>query len=530
LLLIAANVALLMFARAATREAEIAVRAALGAGRARIVGQLFAESLVLGALAAGLGLAAASAGLRWVFGIVAREYGGRLPFWFHASLSPETVVYAGALTLVGATLAGVPPGLKVTQGLGDRLRGSTAGGGGLKFGGVWTAVIVAQVAITMPVPALIMALDGERSQIEDAALAVPTEEYLAFRVEMEAGSNVDRSTLVERYASTVGELERRLEADPGVVSVTAASGLPRMYHAWRPVEVLEDAPAPPEGDDRGHIASPAYVALDYFETLGAPLVAGRSFSSADQVPEARTVIVNASFVRNVLGGRNAIGRHVRYRARPEAPTTTDGPWYQIIGVVPDLGTRSGAGPHGNHGIYHPLERSRYPIWVAAHVRGAPMDFTREIREIAQRIDPALEIHSPMPLAEVARSDVNFYDFWITLVIVVCVIAVVLSLAGVYAAMSFAVSRRTREIGIRVALGAGRRGIVLSIFRRPLLQIGAGILLGTVLTSSIFAEGQESPLVFVGSFIVAMAGVTSLACIVPTRRALAVEPSEALRSE
>ena len=159
-----------------------------------------------------------------------------------------------------------------------------------------------------------------------------------------------------------------------------------------------------------------------------------------------------------------------------------------------------------------------------------MGFAPEIRATAQRVDPALEVHSLMPLAEVARTDVSFYDFWITLVIVVSVIAVVLSLAGVYAAMSFAVSWRTREIGIRVALGAGQRGIVMSIFRRPLLQIGAGIVLGTLLTSSLFAKNQDSPIVFVTSFVIAMAAVTSLACIVPTRRALGVEPSEALRSE
>jgi ABC-type antimicrobial peptide transport system permease subunit len=159
-----------------------------------------------------------------------------------------------------------------------------------------------------------------------------------------------------------------------------------------------------------------------------------------------------------------------------------------------------------------------------------MAFASEIRATAQEVDPALEVHSLMPLGEIARADVDFYDFWVTLVIVVCVIALVLSLAGVYAAMSFAVSRRAREIGIRVALGAGQRGIVMSIFRRPLLQLGAGILLGTLLTSSLFAKNQESPIVFVGSFMLAMAAVTSLACIVPTRRALGVEPSEALRSE
>jgi ABC-type antimicrobial peptide transport system permease subunit len=146
------------------------------------------------------------------------------------------------------------------------------------------------------------------------------------------------------------------------------------------------------------------------------------------------------------------------------------------------------------------------------------------------VDAGLEIHDPISLQEVVRPDLEFYDFWITLILVVSVIALVLSLAGIYAAMSFAVSRRTREIGIRVALGAGRRGLVWSIFRRPLIQLGGGIALGAVLTAVLFASASGSQFLSVAAYVTLMTGVTLLACIVPTRRALGVEPSEALRSE
>jgi ABC-type antimicrobial peptide transport system permease subunit len=140
----------------------------------------------------------------------------------------------------------------------------------------------------------------------------------------------------------------------------------------------------------------------------------------------------------------------------------------------------------------------------------------------------------MALSETVRGDVDFYDFWITLVVVVSGIALLLSLAGIYAAMSFAVSRRTREIGIRVALGADRARLVTSIFRRPLLQVGAGVLLGTLLTMWLMATPNGGldvrGVAAVGVYAALVCAVCMLACVVPTRRALRVEPTDALRAE
>lgn len=153
--LVCSNVALLVFARAATRETEIIVRSALGASRRRIVVQLFAEALVLGGVAAAVGLAAAH---------VALEQWGRpfletnldtIPFWYDPRLSPATVLYACGLTLLGAAIAGGLAGLKVTRDIGTRVRAGTTGGGGLRFGGMWTAVIVAQIAVTVAIPGIV---------------------------------------------------------------------------------------------------------------------------------------------------------------------------------------------------------------------------------------------------------------------------------------------------------------------------------------------------------------------------------------
>ncbi|HEU0079237.1 MAG TPA: ABC transporter permease, partial [Longimicrobiaceae bacterium] len=155
LVLICSNVALLVFARAASREGELVVRSALGASRGRLVAQLFAEALVLGAVAAAVGLGAADFALRqWGVEFLEINY-GPLPFWFDVRLSPTAVLYAGGLTLLGAAIAGVVPARKITRGLGTRLKQGTAGGGGVRFGGVWTAVIVTQVAFTVAFPLML---------------------------------------------------------------------------------------------------------------------------------------------------------------------------------------------------------------------------------------------------------------------------------------------------------------------------------------------------------------------------------------
>lgn len=154
LVLVCGNVALMMFARAATREGEIAVRNALGASRGRIVLQLFVEAVVLASVAAAAGLSAVRFLLRWWLAVHEIDAGGRLPFWFNDGLAPATVLYAVGLAVIGAVIAGVLPALKVTgRNVEARLRQASAGGGGLQFGGLWTAVIVSQVALTVAVPA-----------------------------------------------------------------------------------------------------------------------------------------------------------------------------------------------------------------------------------------------------------------------------------------------------------------------------------------------------------------------------------------
>ncbi|HEY0969564.1 MAG TPA: ABC transporter permease [Gemmatimonadales bacterium] len=547
--LICGNVALLLFARAATREGELVVRSALGASRGRIVGQLFAEALVLGGVAAAVGLGAANIGVRLLVRAI-EMHSGRLPFWFHADLSPWTVLYAAGLTVLGAAIAGVLPGLKATRGLQARLRQAAAGAGGLTFGGIWTAVIVVQIAVTLGFPVVAFGIYGDVREVRAMVADFPATEFLSARIALDRepppGADTSSAAFVARRQATARELERRLLVEPGVVGVTFAERLPRMHHLPHWIEVDSGGAAPQ--DPRfpgGYRTSSAAVDLDYFDVLGAPVLAGRAFHAGDLAPghdtagaggaHPRVVIVNESFVRLVLGGRNPIGRHLRYAWRNDAsgPLSGEaepGAWHEIIGVVPDLGMSKATDPKVA-GFYHPLAADVVPLHVAVHVRGGDAAaFAPRLRAVAAAVDPTLRLDAVARMDTLADSGIEWAMFWVRLVAVVSAVAMLLSLAGIYAVMSFTVARRTREIGIRVALGASRRRVVAAVFARPLAQVGLGVVAGGVLTAMFGDSVRPTALMGALGYSVLMLGVCLLACIVPTRRALQVQPTEALRAD
>jgi putative ABC transport system permease protein len=548
LVLVCGNVALLMFARAATRETEMVVRTALGATRARVIMQLFAEALVLGGIAAVIGLAAAGYGIRWVIALVEMEFleGGKLPFWVRDSLSPATFAYAIALTVLGAIIAGVLPALKVTRGMGARLQQVSAGGGGMRFGGVWTAVIIAQVAVTVAFPAVTYFVRHDAVKIRAIDVGLPAQEYLSARVEIDrepmsaVPADTSRAAFVDRFRATYEELEQRLEADPAVAAVTFADRLPLMYHPHRIIELDEGGAAPlhPEYPN-GYRVSDAHVDAGYFKATDTPILAGRDFHAGDLEANATPVIVNQSFVSRVLGERNPIGRRIRYiyleeSARPLA-VADRGPWYEIVGVVRDMGMASVTDPKIS-GIYHPAAPGTVsPAQVAVHVKGNPEAFTPRLRAIAAEVDPTMRLYDIKPLDQGSLSELEFIKFWFRLLVATSLVALLLSLAGIYAVMSFTVAKRTREIGIRVALGASRRRVITAIFARPITQVALGIAAGVGILVGLTRMGNSQPiqLKMLGAFAVYavfMMGVCMLACVIPTRKALSVEPTEALRSD
>ena len=526
-LVVSGNVALLMFARAATRESEIVVRTALGASRGRLVAQFVAEALVLSAIAAIAGLTLGQQAMAWgvnTFTRVAND-GELLPFWITSTLPPISIAYGIGLALMATAVTGILPALKMTKGISSRLRETSAGGGGLKFGGVWTVLIVTQIAVTVTFPAIAFFAKRAAWQVEDQQIGVPAERYLSARLSRESGMTQ------ARFETGVRRVREDLAAVPGVARVSLAD------HAAADVErPLRDRDGRGRSRRRptselvnGHRVSTASVEPDFFATFEAAPIAGRLLGPADYVDAPHVAVVNQSFVKKVLGGRNAIGRRIRYqvdsgpaepwRGRSSASSATWAwPWNRQPKTA---------------GVYLPIRlREVVSVMIAARVSGDMTATTNALRSIVAKADPALRVSEVQPLSLVTANALRTINYVVRALSVVSLAALILALSGIYAVMSFAVSRRTREIGIRVALGSKPSRVVLAILRRPLLQVTAGIVFGGVLTF-VIARLIEIKLgfspVLIG-YLLVMLSVCLLACVVPARRALNVDPIAALRAE
>jgi predicted permease len=531
--LICGNVALLMFARAATRESELITRSALGASRGRIVGQLFAEAAALAFVASGVGLVAADLCVRWRFGaLAALGVVGQPPLWERSGLSPATLGYAGALALIASAVAGVVPGLKVTRGLEARLRRAAAGGA-IRFGGIWTVIVVTQVAAMVAFPPIASILRGQAADIRSVDSGFDAQAFLQVRLEVdgETGADASGAASMARVEATARALERRLESEAGVVGVTFSDGPPLMTRAVQSIEV-DTAGAFADSSGGAVRVKRAAVAPDYLALVDAPVLAGRGFAPADVAADARVVIVNQSFVERVLAGRNPIGQRIRYVRGPDAVGGGAEPWYEIVGVVRDIGRPTGYEHGARSGLYHPLA-AVVPTYMIVHVRGEADRFVPRLRSIAAAVDPTLRLHDPITLAQINREDLYFVRLQFWLVTVVSAGAMLLSLAGIYSVLSFTVSQRTREMGVRLALGGGAWAVAATMIRRPLTLVGAGVLLGAVETVALVSAVNgvsAARMLGVAGYIVLMVGVCALASLVPVRRALTIEPTEALRTD
>lgn len=532
--LLCGNVGMLLFARAVSRERELLVRSALGAGRGRLILQLFAEALLLCAVGAGVGLAAARFVLASTWAMI-EATGGPLPFWIATSLSSTTMLYAVGLTLVAAAIAGIVPALKVTSGVAEqRLRAASNGAGGLQFGGVWTVVIVAQIALTTTLPVPLLGVGGGVTRTTTAGFAA--DEFLTATLAIDrldgvaASADTTPAIRTMRLEARFRALADRLRQEPGVLDVTYADQMPLMRLKWRAIEA-EGSPVN-QGHDHcipNYCAGMVSIDPRFFDVVGAPMIRGRALTTADAEQNGRAVVVNEFFVQRVLQGRNPIGRRIRLASGSDRSADS---WYQIVGVVPNLGVSDSESDWGRAGVYQAkLPRESGPLRVAVHVRGDPQRFAPRLRELAQSVDPALRVIDPQPLPRLAESP---SAFWLKLLVGLTGVTLMLSLAGVYAVTAFAVARRTREIGVRVALGARPLHILTTVFKRPLVQVALGIGVGAVLALGVanndLSDVHLDDFAMTATFALSTILCCALACIVPTRRALRIQPTQALKDE
>jgi predicted permease len=551
LVLVCLNVAILVYSRTAMRQSEIAIRTALGAGRGRIVAQLFIEAFLLSALAALAGIAIAEFALRQMAAATLR-IAAELPFWLSFHLSPGAVLYAGILSVLAAAIVGVVPALKATtRRVQTGLRIIGTGGSGMRLGNTWTVLVVAQVgcAVALLPAAVIHAWAALQS-----GTAVPgfaAEEFLSARLGMDyvPGTGAPAPGTPEftrRFAARQAELMRRLEVDSRVSSVTFSMVNPgEEAMAWIETEGVTVSPQAASS----HEVRFNRVDMNFFRTFHVPVLAGRGFEPADlaavsedggREPEGEAVVVNRTFAQQIFGG-GALGRRIRYIDRSRKAMAQDvesGRWYQIVGIVSDFPT--GASPGMDDSplkLYHAAARGQLqPVTLALRTRGGdPSAFSVRLREIAAAVDPELHLGNILSLDEALRREQWIRRLEAAVLSALTLSVLLLSSAGIYALMSITVLQRRKEIGIRLALGAGRKSIVASIFSRALgqLAIGAalGVASGVVIVKAFWGDlTRGNVAVVLPAIALFMMGVGFLAALGPARRALGIEPVEALREQ
>ena len=533
LVVVAMNVAVLVYARTVMRTGEIAVRTALGATRSRIVAQLFAEAFVLSGLSALAGLGIVAVGLEMFDRFLADSFDGRPPFWIDSGLSVGTVLYALVLALLAAVIVGVLPALRAT---GARLHvamGSLGSGAKARLGPTWTALIVIQIAIAVAVlpTGLHKSWQSMRMAVRDPGFAVG--EYLStsYIVDRDIDPNAYTpadSAAADSVRRIVTTLLERLAAEPGVLGVTVSVSPP--WTGGHSIIEVDGADVPPT---RVRIAT---VDTSYLALFGVPILAGRAFAAEDGalLPWERPVIVNRSFVTEALGEGDPIGRRVRFMSYGDE----ENPWLTIAGVVEDFppGVRT-PGEASARALYQLTVPGEWDsAMLTIRLRGqAPGEFAPTLRRIAMSVDPMLQLSSTSPLdamyREYARSGAR-------LAIVIALIAgsvLLLSAAGIHALMSFTVNQRRREIGIRTALGAPARRILTSVLARAGRQLAIGVVLG--LAGAVALDKASGGTMMDGTGLLLVPGTAAFMLVVgllaaagPAHRGLRIQPTEALRAE
>jgi putative ABC transport system permease protein len=530
------NVGTLFYARTATREGELALRSALGASRARIIGQLFVEALVLALIAAAVGLVAADRTLTWGIESAYADK-GRAPFWMTSGLDLTTVLYASGLAVLSAAIVSLLPALRVTRSrVQSNLANLGSGGATLRFGRVWTSVMVAQVALTaLGIP---VAMEGASQSMRmwQSRAAFPSGEYLAARIDVDQPFGEETvSAFEDRRARTVSALERRLAQEPGVAAVTFTDRVPGATFPRTRVTEIETVP----GTDTLRTSA---VDLGFFEAFDRPVVAGRGFNEGDRSSSARTVIVNEGFAREFrrhTGRASPIGAHLRYlTTSAESDAVAAEPWLEIVGVVRDFGLDPNEEGHENPFVFSAASPGTMsPLVMTVRVRGNPAPLAARLPVIAASVDAGLYVQDAQPLAEWIRQRDMTMTMQILALAGVTGLVLFLSALGIFSLMSVTVSRRTREIGLRTALGAHPRHVLAGVLSRAMVLMGSGIAAGSgVLLWGVAIAGPSGRpaddlpqfAVWLGATAAVMAAAGLLACVGPARRALRINPMEALR--
>jgi putative ABC transport system permease protein len=522
LLIACANLANLLLARATERSKEIAIRLSIGAGRARIVRQLLTESLMLAAAGGIVGVALA----QWIIdSIMSLKPPIDIPITLELQVDWRVLVFSMIVSVITGVLFGLVPALQATKpDLIPALK-DVASQSGVRRSLLRSGLVVAQISVSL---LLLIAAGLTLRALQQLRLMNP-----GFNPENALMMSFDLS--LQGYQPDAGaqfrkQLLNRVESLPGVKSVSITDYMPLSMN-YNSDSILIEGQPQERGANRP-IAMTADVGLKYFETIGTPIVAGRDLNAQDQEGKTRSVVVNETFARNFFPGgnpiENALGK--QFRTSPERQ-----PW-QITGVAKD-GKYWTIGEEPRSFVWFPIGDELSGNTLLVRTTARPETVIGAVRGEFRNLDPNLPVTDVKPLTEHMNLSLFPARAFASLLSAFGLLALTLAAIGIFGVMSYAVSQRTREIGVRMALGAGSKDIFKLIVGRGLLltSIGVGVglalaLVGTRLISSLlYNVSAIDPLAFAGVTLLLIA-VAFLACYFPARRAMKTDPMIALRHE
>jgi predicted permease len=526
LIIACVNVSNLLVARASLRRREVAVRMALGAGRGRVVRQHLTEVLVLATVGGGIGVLLSIFGMRWFTRALSVN---PPPFWITFDLDYRVMLFVLGLIVLASLFAGALPAMHAVRvSAGAVLKDDNRSATSASLGKFSSALVIAELAVSCGLLIAAGLMIKSVVQLKNVHMPFGIENVLTARVDLPLNTYPDSAASIRFFE----QLLPRLQAVPNVDAATLSDGLPAAGNGVISVQIEgKDYPAANDYP----LAREGIVTAGYFETFRAKVLKGREFTTADVAAGQPVAIVNESFARAHFPSVEPIGRQMK-RVRPGGKE----PWLTIVGVVPDL-IMEGIGNNNASpiGYYIPIAQSDVgnSVRIAVRTRGDAAAMTSFVRSAVTSLDPELAIYEIDTMARVIERQTWFYTVFGTFFMAFGICALFLAAAGLYGVMSFAVTQRTREMGVRVALGAQGRQLIVLIMRKSVLQLAVGLLAGLVL--ALLASGALQPVLYhvdprdtfvFASVILTLAAASLLASFLPARRVTRIDPVIALANE
>ncbi len=517
LLVACANVASLLMARASARQEEMAVRAAMGAGTGRLVRQLVTESVVLGVIGGTAGLALAYGAVQ----VLISAQPGNIPRLDEVGINQAVIWFTLALSLITSLLFGVMPALQATgRTLTDALRQGGRGGSGGRAGHrARAALVVGEMALAVVLLTGAGLLIRSFVELSRPPEGVHLADGVAFRMTLQSATYPNAAAV----RNAVTTLEDRVRALPGVTAVASTTTLPLTGRGNLSGFAVEGAPPPPP-DVNAEIAVSS-ATPDYLATIGTTVREGRTFTVHDNENAPRVVVMNEAGARRWFEGQDPVGRFV----------LINGNRTEVIGVIADVAQhdrREAVAP----AVVAPFaQRTTRTIRMVVRAQSDPLAQMPAIRAEVRAFDPTIALMTPIPLTELVDNAVATPRFFMSLLTLFAGVAILLAATGMFGVMSYAVAQRTREIGIRMALGAPVGTVVRMVLGRAIalalagavLGLAGAFTLGRVLADQMYGVALVDP-----ATITLVLGVlllsAILAALLPARRAARVDPADALR--